>query len=149
MDDTRPTRIIKGLFGVLVVEELIGQGVNPVTGDYSRGAVGHWVENGEIKYPVPEITIAGNLRERYQRIVAIGNDQDLRGGMRGGSLLVEEMTIAGARSSSGLALIQQACKSLLGQGISNRLIKTGAQRLDFTIPVRSVMRTSLSITAND
>ena len=96
MDDTRPTRIIKGLFGVLVVEELIGQGVNPVTGDYSRGAVGHWVENGEIKYPVHEITIAGNLRERYQRIVAIGNDQDLRGGMRGGSLLVEEMTIAGA-----------------------------------------------------
>ena len=80
----------------LVVEELIGQGVNTVTGDYSRGAVGHWVENGEIAYPVHEITIAGNLRQLYQRIVAIGRDQDLRGGIRCGSILVEEMTIAGS-----------------------------------------------------
>ncbi len=80
----------------LVVEELIGQGVNIVTGDYSRGAVGHWVENGEIQYPVHEITIAGNLRDLYQRITAIGDDQDIRGGIRCGSLLVEEMTIAGA-----------------------------------------------------
>ena len=80
----------------LLVEELIGQGVNGVTGDYSRGAVGHWVENGEIAFPVHEITIAGNLRELYRRIVAIGNDQDIRGGIRCGSLLVEEMTIAGA-----------------------------------------------------
>ena len=80
----------------LLVEELIGQGVNLVTGDYSRGAVGHWVENGEIKYPVHEITIAGNLRELYSRIVAIGDDRDLRGGIRCGSLLVDEMTIAGA-----------------------------------------------------
>jgi PmbA protein len=80
----------------LIVEELIGQGVNPVTGDYSRGAVGHWVENGEIQFPVHEVTIAGNLLELYQRISAIGSDQDLRSGIRCGSLLVEEMTIAGA-----------------------------------------------------
>ncbi len=80
----------------LIVEELIGHGVNAVTGDYSRGAVGQWVENGEIKYPVHEVTIAGNLRELYNRIVAIGNDQDIRGGIRCGSLLVDEMTIAGA-----------------------------------------------------
>lgn len=80
----------------LVVMELIGQGVNGVTGDYSRGAVGFWIENGEIAYPVHEVTVAGNLREIYRRIVSIGNDQDLRGGIRCGSILVEEMTIAGA-----------------------------------------------------
>ena len=79
-----------------LVEELIGHGVNGVTGDYSRGAVGHWVENGEIQYPVHEVTIAGNLRELYQRIVAIGSDQDTRGGIRCGSILVAEMTIAGS-----------------------------------------------------
>ena len=80
----------------LIVEELIGHGVNSVTGDYSRGVVGHWVENGEIQYPVHEVTIAGNLLDLYQRIAAVGNDQDLRSGIRCGSLLVEEMTIAGA-----------------------------------------------------
>ncbi|MDJ0699594.1 MAG: metalloprotease PmbA [Woeseiaceae bacterium] len=80
----------------LLVEELIGQGVNGVTGDYSRGAVGHWVEDGEIAFPVHEVTIAGNLRELYPRIVAIGSDQDIRGGIRCGSLLVEGMTIAGS-----------------------------------------------------
>jgi PmbA protein len=80
----------------LIVEELIGQGVNAVTGDYSRGVVGQWVENGSIQYPVHEITIAGNLRELYQRVAAIGRDQDIRGAIRCGSLLVEEMTIAGA-----------------------------------------------------
>jgi len=80
----------------LIVEELIGQGVNMVTGDYSRGVVGQWVENGEIQYPVHEVTIAGNLRDLYQRIAAIGNDQDMRGRIRCGSILVDEMTIAGA-----------------------------------------------------
>ncbi len=80
----------------LVVLELIGQGVNGVTGDYSRGAVGLWVENGEPAYPVHEVTIAGNLRDLYLRIAAIGNDQDVRSGIRCGSILVEEMTIAGA-----------------------------------------------------
>ena len=80
----------------LLVEELIGQGVNGVTGDYSRGAVGHWIENGEVQFPVHEVTIAGNLLDLYQHIVAIGDDQDIRGGIRCGSLLLEEMTIAGA-----------------------------------------------------
>lgn len=80
----------------LLVDELIGHGVNAVTGDYSRGAVGHWVENGEIQYPVHEVTIAGNLRDLYARIAAIGNDPDLRGGIQCGSLLIEEMTIAGS-----------------------------------------------------
>jgi len=88
--------LIKQMGTGLLVEELIGQGVNGVTGDYSRGVVGQWIENGEIQYPVHEVTIAGNLRELYPRIVAIGNDQDARGGIRCGSLLVEEMTIAGA-----------------------------------------------------
>lgn len=80
----------------LLVNELIGQGVNAVTGDYSRGAVGFWVENGEITYPVHEVTIAGNLRDLYKKIVLIGSDQDLRGGIRCGSVLVESMKIAGA-----------------------------------------------------
>lgn len=80
----------------LLVHELIGQGVNRVTGDYSRGVVGFWVENGAIAYPAHEITIAGNLKNLYQQIVAIGNDQDLRGGIRCGSVLVDGMTIAGA-----------------------------------------------------
>ena len=93
--DTDLDKLIVEMGTGLIVEELIGQGVNSVTGDYSRGAVGHWVENGEIQFPVHEVTIAGNLRDLYQRIAAIGNDQDLRSGMRCGSLLVEEMTIAG------------------------------------------------------
>jgi len=94
--DTDQAQLIADMGTGLLVEELIGQGVNPVTGDYSRGAVGHWVENGEIQFAVHEVTIAGNLRDLYQRIAAIGNDQDQRTGMRCGSLLVEEMTIAGA-----------------------------------------------------
>lgn len=80
----------------LVVNELIGHGVNAVTGDYSRGVVGYWLENGEIAYPVNEVTIAGNLLDLYKNIVAIGQDQDLRGGIRCGSLLVDTMKIAGA-----------------------------------------------------
>ncbi|WP_405240188.1 metalloprotease PmbA [Lentisalinibacter orientalis] len=79
----------------LIVSELMGQGVNAVTGDYSRGAAGFWVEGGEIAYPVSEITIAGNLRELYRNIVAVGRDQDLRGVIRCGSVLVAEMTVAG------------------------------------------------------
>lgn len=80
----------------LLVEELIGQGVNPVTGDYSRGAVGHWIENGRIACPVHEVTIAGNLNKLYADIRAIGGDRDMRGGIRCGSLLVNAMKIAGA-----------------------------------------------------
>ena len=80
----------------LLVEELIGHGVNTVTGDYSRGAAGHWVENGEVQYPVHEVTIAGNLRDLYADIKLIGRDRDERGGLRCGSLLIGEMTVAGA-----------------------------------------------------
>jgi PmbA protein len=79
----------------LLVSELMGQGVNGVTGDYSRGASGFWVENGTPVYPVHEITIAGNLKDMYRNIAAIGSDVDVRGGVRVGSILVSEMTIAG------------------------------------------------------
>ena len=79
----------------LVVTELIGQGVNGVTGDYSRGAVGYWVENGSAVHPVHEVTIAGNLRELYARILAVGEDVDIRGRIRCGSVLVDDMAIAG------------------------------------------------------
>jgi PmbA protein len=79
----------------LLVTELMGQGVNPVTGDYSRGAAGYWVEGGEIAYPVQEITIAGNLKDMYGGIAAVGNDIVRRGARQCGSILVEQMTIAG------------------------------------------------------
>lgn len=80
----------------LLVTDLIGNGVNILTGDYSRGAGGFWVENGEIQYPVHEITIAGNLRDIYANIVSIGNDVDERGNVRTGSILVSEMMVAGS-----------------------------------------------------
>jgi PmbA protein len=80
--------------GLLVTEQL-GQGVNPVTGDYSRGAAGYWVEDGAIAYPVEEITIAGNLKDVFRDIVAIGRDVDRRGSRHIGSLLVARMTVAG------------------------------------------------------
>ena len=79
-----------------VVTELMGSGVNQVTGDYSRGAAGFWVERGEVQFPVSEVTIAGNLRDIYRGILAIGTDLDMRGGIRTGSILVREMTIAGS-----------------------------------------------------
>jgi PmbA protein len=79
----------------LVVTELMGHGVNAVTGDYSRGASGFWVEGGEIVHPVQEITIAGNLKELYLDIQAIGADIDRRGVLQTGSLLIGRMTIAG------------------------------------------------------
>ncbi len=87
--------LLKQLNTGLLVTELMGQGVNRVTGDYSRGAAGFWVENGEIQYPVEEITIAGNLKDMYKNIVAVGNDVDYRGNIRTGSILVERMSIAG------------------------------------------------------
>jgi len=80
----------------LLVTELLGQGVNYVTGDYSRGASGYWVENGEITHPVQEITIAGNLKEMLRGIVAVGSDVLVRGSKQVGSILVDRMTIAGA-----------------------------------------------------
>ncbi len=79
----------------LLVTELMGQGVNTVTGDYSRGAAGFWVENGQLQFPVAEITIAGNLSAMFKGISAVGDDIDTRGGIRVGSILLEEMTIAG------------------------------------------------------
>lgn len=78
-----------------LLTELIGHGVNPVTGDYSRGAAGFWVEDGEIAFPVSEVTLAGRLEDLYRNVAGIGNDRDLRGGIRCGSILVEEMTLAG------------------------------------------------------
>jgi PmbA protein len=79
----------------LLVTELMGQGVNGVTGDYSRGASGFWIEDGAVAYPVHEVTIAGNLRDIYRNIVAVGSDFDSRGSIRCGSVLIGEMTIAG------------------------------------------------------
>jgi len=80
----------------LLVTELIGQGVNVVTGDYSRGATGFWVEGGKIRYPVEEITVAGNLRDMLRGIRAVGADQVIRGGRITGSVLIENMTVGGS-----------------------------------------------------
>jgi PmbA protein len=82
----------RGLF----VTEMLGHGINLLTGDYSRGAAGYWVENGEIAYPVEEITVAGNLQDMYRGIAAIGGDVVVRGSYRCGSILVENMTVAGS-----------------------------------------------------
>ena len=87
--------LLKEMGSGLFVTELMGQGVNQVTGDYSRGASGFWVESGEITYPVHEITIAGNLKQMYLDIVALGTDVDTRGAIRSGSVLLSELTIAG------------------------------------------------------
>nr|WP_259364545.1 MULTISPECIES: metalloprotease PmbA [unclassified Colwellia] len=88
--------MLKTLGTGLLVTELMGQGVNVVTGDYSRGAAGFWVENGEIAYPVDEITIAGKLQDIFAGIVAIGNDTDMRGSIRTGSIIVNQMQVAGS-----------------------------------------------------
>ena len=87
--------LLKKMGRGLVVTELLGQGVNHVTGDYSRGAAGFWVENGEIQYPVEEFTIAGNLKDMYRHIAAVGNDVLVQGSRQCGSILVENMTVAG------------------------------------------------------
>jgi PmbA protein len=79
----------------LLVTELMGQGVNVVTGDYSRGAAGFWVENGIIQYPVHEITIAGNLADMLKNIVAIGAQIETRGAIQTGSILIDNMQVAG------------------------------------------------------
>jgi len=80
----------------LLVTELMGHGLNMVTGDYSRGAAGFWVENGEIQFAVQEVTIAGNMRDMFKQIVAVGNDLELRSNIRTGSVLIEKMTVAGS-----------------------------------------------------
>jgi len=90
--DAMLRKLGRGLF----VTELMGQGVNYVTGDYSRGAAGYWVEGGRIAYPVHEITIAGNLREMFRQIAAIGADAYTLGSKTVGSVLVERMKLAGS-----------------------------------------------------
>lgn len=90
-----PEEIIRSVRSGLYVTELSGFGVNPVTGDYSRGAVGIWIENGEFAYPVEEITIAGNLLTMFQNIEMIGNDLDLRSTVAAPTLKIARMTIAG------------------------------------------------------
>ena len=87
--------MLKALGTGLLVTEMMGQGINSVTGDYSRGATGFWVERGEIAYPVEEITIAGNLKDMFRSIAAVGNDVIRRGSRQTGSILIERMTIAG------------------------------------------------------
>ena len=87
--------LLKTMGTGLLVTELLGHGLNMVTGDYSRGAAGFWVENGVIVHPVEEITIAGNLKEMLNQIVAIGNDVLVQGSKQTGSILIERMTVAG------------------------------------------------------
>ncbi|PKO32307.1 MAG: metalloprotease PmbA [Betaproteobacteria bacterium HGW-Betaproteobacteria-7] len=89
--DALLARMGRGLF----VTELLGHGINYVTGDYSRGAAGYWVENGKIAYPVEEITIAGNLKAMFAGIVAVGSDVQVRGSKQTGSILIDRMTVAG------------------------------------------------------
>ena len=88
-------QLLKSMGRGLLVTELLGSGVNAVTGDYSRGAAGFWVEHGEIQYPVQEITIAGNLKDMYRNIAAVGSDVLVQGSRQCGSILVEGMTVAG------------------------------------------------------
>jgi len=87
--------LLKTMNKGLLITEMMGNGVNIVTGDYSRGASGFWVENGEIQYPVHEITVAGKLQAMYAGIREVGNDVDSRGNVRTGSVLIEEMMVAG------------------------------------------------------
>lgn len=94
--DEDQTALLKRMGRGLLVTELMGHGLNMVTGDYSRGAAGFWVENGEIQFAVQEVTIAGNLRDMFRQIVAVGNDLELRSNIRTGSVLIEKMTVAGS-----------------------------------------------------
>ena len=87
--------VLKEMGTGLLVTELMGQGVNTVTGDYSRGAAGFWVEQGEIQYPVSEITIAGNLKDMFMGMQAVGGDIEARGSVQTGSILIESMQVAG------------------------------------------------------
>ena len=95
-DDMSRDALIKEMNTGLIITEVMGQGVNLVTGDYSRGASGFWVENGEIQYPVEEITIASTLQEMYQQLVHVANDVDRRGNVNTGSWLIEKMSVGGS-----------------------------------------------------
>jgi PmbA protein len=98
VQDTQQTfaELLKMMGTGLLVTEMLGHGLNIVTGDYSRGAAGFWVENGVIAYPVEEITIAGNMKDMLNQIVAVGNDAITPSSKQTGSLLIERMTVAGA-----------------------------------------------------
>ena len=87
--------LVRGMGRGLLVTELMGQGVNSITGDYSRGASGFWVEDGKLQYPVDGVTVAGNLKRMFQAIEAVGSDVDPRSHIRTGSILVGAMTVAG------------------------------------------------------
>lgn len=89
------TALLKRLDKGLLITSVMGQGINLVTGDYSRGATGFWVENGQIQFPVHEVTVAGNLRDMFKNIIAVGNDVDTRGNIQTGSLLIGNMMISG------------------------------------------------------
>ena len=91
---TQP-ELIKTMGKGILVTEMMGQGLNPLTGDYSRGANGFWIENGEIQYPIEEFTVAGNLKDIFKNIVSIANDIDLRSSIHVGSMLIDNMMIAG------------------------------------------------------
>ena len=88
-------QMLKELGTGFLVTEAMGQGVNIVTGDYSRGAAGFWVENGQIQYPVSEVTIAGNLSSMFEKIAAVGSDIETRSQIQTGSILLESMKVAG------------------------------------------------------
>lgn len=94
-DDQSLAALMRQMGKGLLVTEVMGQGVNTVTGDYSRGASGFWIEDGEIQYPVDEITLAGRLQDMYRNLQAVGNDVDTRGNICTGSWLLSEMTVAG------------------------------------------------------
>jgi PmbA protein len=94
--DTSPEALIRSVTDGLYVTELIGFGVNGVTGDYSRGAVGLWIENGELAYPVEEITVAGNLLDMFRAVEGVGNDLELRGRTAAPTLLIGRMVVAGS-----------------------------------------------------
>ncbi|MBF8781763.1 metalloprotease PmbA [Pseudomonas fulva] len=94
--DEDQAALIRRMDRGLLVTELMGHGLNMVTGDYSRGAAGYWVENGEIQFAVQEVTIAGNMKDMFQKIVAIGNDIETRSNIHTGSVLIERMTVAGS-----------------------------------------------------
>ena len=88
--------LLKKMGRGLLVTELLGQGINYVNGDYSRGAAGYWVDGGEISHAVEEVTIAGNLRDMFRNVAAVGNDVLVRGSKQVGSILVEQMKVAGS-----------------------------------------------------
>ena len=95
-DDVSLDAMLKEMGKGLLITEVMGQGVNTVTGDYSRGATGFWVENGEIQYPVEEFTLASRLQDMFMGLQRIGNDLDTRGGIITGSWLIDNMTVAGS-----------------------------------------------------